>query len=112
MPESDDGESGGQELAPGELWILVDDEEPEAELERYWGRKRYSAAALGDKLQEFTSTLSEALSKIQKIGAGFELSEVSVDVRLSAEVGFELIAKAGVEGGITLTFKRVQASSN
>jgi hypothetical protein len=112
MSDSDDGESDRQELARGELWVLVDDEEPQAELERFWGRKRYSAAALGDRLQEFTSTLSDALSKIQKVGAGFELHEVSVDVRLSAEVGFELIAKAGVEGGITLTFQRVPASSN
>lgn len=106
MSQSGDEESSVEKLAPGELWILVDEEKPEAELERYWGRKRYSAAALGDRLQDFTSTLSEALSKIQKVSSGFELSEVSVDVRLSAEVGFELIAKAGVEGGITLTFKR------
>lgn len=106
MPQSADEESSTEELAPGELWVLVDEEKPEGELTRYWGRKRYSADALGDNLQKFTSTLSEALSKIQKIGAGFELSEVSVDARLSAEVGFELIAKAGIEGGITLTFKR------
>jgi hypothetical protein len=101
------GEDTSEELAPDELWILVDEEgRPEAELARYWGRKRFSAEALGDKLQEFTATLSRALSKIQQIGSGFELSEVSVDARLSADFGFELIAKAGVEGGITLTFKR------
>jgi hypothetical protein len=98
------------ELAPGEIWILVDEDKPDAELARFGNRKRYSADALGDRLQEFTSTLSQALSKIQKVAADFELSEVSVDARLSAEVGFELIAKAGVGGGITLTFKRVQAT--
>lgn len=124
MAHSGDEESGVKPLAPGELWILVDEETPEAEsallperdviagVPSYAllksRRKTYSAADLGDRLQEFTSTLSMALSKIQGIGAGFELSEVSVDVRLSVELGVELIAKAGVEGGINLTFKRAQ----
>jgi hypothetical protein len=106
--------SDGNELAQGELWILVDETEeaPEGELARFRGRKRYSAEVLGDKLQDFTATLSTALSRIQQIGAGFELSEVSVDVRMSAQVGFELIAQAGIEGGITLTFRRPEISHN
>jgi hypothetical protein len=109
---TDDGSS--DELHPGELWVLVDEPEAaaEGEVARFRGNKRYSAEDLGNKLQEFTKTLGMALAKIERITAGFELDEVSADVRLSAEIGFVLIAKAGIEGGITLTFRRAQTSSN
>jgi hypothetical protein len=109
---TDDGDR--DELRAGEIWVLVDDPEgaAEGEVTPFRSRKRYSAADLGDKLQEFTATLGQTLAKIQRIGGGFELDEVSTDVRLSAEFGFELIAKAGIEGGLTLTFRRAQTNSS
>jgi hypothetical protein len=113
MPESSRDHSAGETLAEGELWVLVDAPEgtQEGEVTRFHGRSRFSADALGDNLHNFTATLSRSLSKVQEIGSGFELAEVSVNAVLSAEIGFQLIAKAGVEGGITLTFRRAATST-
>jgi hypothetical protein len=113
MPEHSRDHGADEALAEGELWVLVDEPEgtQEGELARFHGRGRFSADALGDNLQNFTATLSRSLAKIQEIGSGFELAEVSVNAVLSAEVGFQLIAKAGVEGGITLTFRRAGTSA-
>jgi len=103
-------DEGVPELGEDELWILVDEPPAaEGELARFWGRRKYSVDTLGENLQSLTEKISRALGNVTPLGHGFELDEISIDARLSAEVGFELIAKAGVEGGITLTFRRAPA---
>jgi hypothetical protein len=62
---------------------------------------------LGDQLQEFVIAFSKSLNRVQEASvSGYSLSEVSVDVKLTANLGVVLIAQAGITGGITLTFKR------
>ncbi len=62
---------------------------------------------LGEQLQEFVIAFSKSLDKLQDVSVnGYYLSQVSVDVKLTATLGVVLIGQAGLTGGITLTFAR------
>ncbi len=62
---------------------------------------------LGEQIQDFVLAFSKSLDKIQSVSvSGFDLTQISVDVKLSATLGLVLIGQAGVTGGITLTFSK------
>ena len=58
-------------------------------------------------LEELTGQVSEILVNLPKNG-DLALKTVQVNVEINAEGGFSLIgsAKAGIKGGLTLTFSR------
>ncbi len=65
------------------------------------------AEKLGEQLQEFITAFSKSLDSVTNISVnGFNLSQVSVNVQLTASLGLILIGQAGVTSGITLTFTR------
>jgi hypothetical protein len=67
---------------------------------------RVAEIAVG-KLQESIKSLCENMSEVlkdaQQVG-NFELTEVKLQVEISAEGNLVLIGKAGVKGAISLTF--------
>jgi hypothetical protein len=85
------------------IWILMDADDS-GDLAEYSGPVKIDAKKLGEHLEKFTSSMSKALDKCKSIDKEYELSEVTIDVKLSAEAGFVLVSKAGVEGTIGLKF--------
>lgn len=85
------------------LYVLID--EP-ADIEQFGGPKEIDADKLGEHLQKFSSAISHALEKCKSLAGQFELKEVSLEAKLTAEFGFVLVSKAGVEGSVTLKFER------
>ncbi len=63
-------------------------------------------------LTKACNTLTGALADLRAVGA-FRLSEVTVQVEISAEAGVQFIGtgKAGGKGAITLTFKEKHAET-
>jgi hypothetical protein len=84
------------------LFVLVDDED----LQKFGGPKEIDADKLGEQLQKFGDAISRALDKCKRLAGEFELKEISLEAKLSAEFGFMLVSKAGVEGAVTLKFER------
>lgn len=68
--------------------------------------KRFSTDKLTDSLKDIHENLNELFGSIKSVG-DFELQEVKLTLSITAEGGFALIgsAKAGMKGGITLSFK-------
>lgn len=90
-----------------EIYVLVDDDGGGGgELQLFAGRSRISSEKLGELLEDFTSRLAKALSKIEHAAGDFELDEVTLNASLSGEYGFTLVAKVGAEAGVSLKFKR------
>lgn len=89
--------------APSTLYVLID--EP-GDVERFGGPREIDADKLGDHLQKFTEAVSRALEKCKRLAGQYELSEVSLEAKLTAEFGFVLVSKAGVEGAVTLKFAK------
>jgi hypothetical protein len=85
------------------LFVLID--EP-SDVERFGGPKEIDADKLGEHLQQFSHAISRALEKCTSPAGQFELKEVSLEAKLTAEFGFVLVSKAGVEGAVTLKFER------
>lgn len=85
------------------VYVLID--EPR-DLEQFGGPKEIDADKLGEHLQKFSDAISRALEKCKSLAGQFELKEVSLEAKLTAEFGFVLISKAGVEGAVTLKFER------
>jgi hypothetical protein len=85
------------------VYVLID--EP-ADLEQFGGPKEIDADKLGDHLQKFSGAISRALEKCKNLAGEFELKEVSLEAKLTAEFGFVLVSKAGVEGAVTLKFQK------
>jgi hypothetical protein len=68
-----------------------------------------SVATLRDNLRKFVSSLDAAFKDVPSALASYDLDEVEVSVTVSAEGGVSLLGsggKAGVEGGLKLTFSR------
>ncbi len=64
------------------------------------------AEKLGEQLEEFVRVFAKSLDNVKDITvSGYNLTTISVDVKISATLGVVLIG-AGVAGGITLTFSR------
>lgn|ERR1700731_4113893 len=85
------------------LFVLVDETE---DLQKFGGPKEIDADKLGEQLQKFGDAISRALDKCKRLAGEFELKEISLEAKLSAEFGFMLVSKAGVEGAVTLKFER------
>jgi hypothetical protein len=89
---------------PGEIFVIT--EENAAGIQKFAADKSIPVDKLREHLRNFTGALSSALDSVQTLTGEFQLSEVQVTATLSAEVGFVWVTKAGVEGGVTLTFAR------
>ena len=85
------------------IYVLYDDG---ADVAKFGGPREIDAEKLGQNLQKFTNAISRALATCKTIAGDFELREISLEAKLTAEVGFVLVSKAGVEGTVTLNFKR------
>lgn len=107
----------------GTLPVIVEDDAPTATTRGYDANrgatlgggvgarvKELSTEALSESLQNIHESLNELFGSIQAVG-NFELQEVKLTLDITAEGGFALIgsAKAGMKGGITLSFKPPQA---
>ncbi len=87
------------------IWVLTDDDSAAAgDLQLYAGRKKITPEKLAEFLDDFTGSLSTALERAQSSAGSFNLAEVTISASLSGEYGFTLVAKAGVEAGISLKF--------
>jgi hypothetical protein len=68
---------------------------------------------LGENLQKFVSGLDAAFKGVPSALTSYDLNEVEVSVTVSAEGSVSLLGsggKAGVEGGLKLTFSRKKQS--
>ncbi len=94
---------------PNTIWVLADVSPVEEGAEPLLpaAPTMIDAEKLGEQLQEFVTAFTKSLDKVQNVSlTGFNLSEVAVDVKLSASLGIVMIGQAGVTGGLTLTFSR------
>jgi len=89
---------------PTEIFVITD--ESGVGIQKYGAEKSIPVEKLREHLRNFTGALSSALESVQSLAGDFQLSEVEVSATLSAETGFVWITKAGIEGGVTLTFTR------
>jgi hypothetical protein len=87
------------------IWVLLDAPEG-GDLSRYAGPVQIDAEKLGEHFRSFTSAVSKALESCRSLAGEFELSEVAIEAKLSAEVGFALVSKAGVEGVVGFKFEK------
>ena len=90
--------------APEEIFILA--ESSAAGVQKYGAEQRIPVEKLREHLRTFTAALSSALDSVGALAGDFRLTEVEVTATLSAEAGFVWVTKAGIEGGVTLTFTR------
>ena len=90
------------------IWVITEPtlDQAEQQLQQYAGTKKLSADKLGELLQDFTTSLSEALDRVQTVSDSFELNEVTIHAQLMGEIGFALVAKGGAEAGVELKFAR------
>lgn len=92
-----------------ELWVLVDDPTGTGDLAKYSGPQKISVETLGEHLQLFVSGVTKVLqsykTSIMEVGE-FELTEVTLEAKLTTELGFVLVSKTGVEGTINLKFEK------
>jgi|SRR5580704_15609236 hypothetical protein len=92
-----------QSSSPAALYVLIDES---ADVQKFGGPKEIDADQLGEQLQKFSDAISRALQKCKSIAGQYELQEISLEAKLTAEFGFVLISKAGVEGAVTLKFAK------
>jgi hypothetical protein len=85
------------------LYVLIDDA---ADVEKFGGPKEINADKLGEHLLKFSDAISRALEKCKSLAGQFDLKEVSLEAKLTAEFGFVLVSKAAVEEAVTLKFER------
>lgn len=81
-------------------------------------RSWYSVSApvapttLGESLRKFVAGLETAFNEVPATVASYDLNQFEVSVVVSAEGGVSLLGtggKAGVQGGLKLTFSRPKA---
>jgi hypothetical protein len=89
--------------ASNTVFVLID--EP-GDVEKFGGPKQIDADKLGEQLKSFTDGIGRALQQCRRLAGEFELSEITLEAKLTAEFGFVLVSKAGVEGAVTLKFSR------
>jgi hypothetical protein len=89
------------------VFVLID--EP-GDVEKFGGPKQIDADKLGEQLRAFSDAIGRALQQCRRLAGEFELNEISLEAKLTAEFGFVLISKAGVEGAVTLKFSRIPRS--
>ncbi len=86
------------------VFVLID--EP-GDVEKFGGPKEIDADKLGEQLRKFSDAIGRALQQCKRLAGDFELNEISLEAKLTAEFGFVLVSKAGVEGAVTLKFSRI-----
>jgi hypothetical protein len=91
------------------IWVLLDAPEG-GDLSRYAGPVQIDAEKLGEHLRTFTGAVSKALRSCRTLAGEFELTEVTLEAKLSAEVGFALVSKAGMEGTVSFKFEKEKRS--
>ncbi len=91
--------------------IIEDDIEPEEETLSLLSSEKKPSRVKDlkiDALRQSMSRLSEGAAgifqDIKRVGE-FQLKEVELQVEITAEGGFALVAKAGAKGAIKLTFR-------
>jgi len=94
--------TAAKETPPTDIWVLA--EPVPAGIQKFGALEKIPTDKLRDHLQNFTAAISSALSGVQAVAGKFELAEVSIEATFSAEAGFALVTKLGVEGGVTLKF--------
>jgi hypothetical protein len=93
---------------PETIWVLVDAPSG-GDLMQYAGPLQIDVEKLGQHFEAFTKAISKAIEKAsQPLGAKsqYELTEITLEAKLSAEVGFTLVSKGGVEGTFGFKFAR------
>lgn len=85
------------------IFVLLDDPDDVA---AFAGPKEIDVDKLGDQLKRFTEAISKALERCRSVGGQYDLAEIVLEAKLTAEVGFALVSKAGVEGTVSLKFAR------
>ena len=89
---------------PETIYVLVDDDP--VGIARFAGAQEIDADKLGQQLQKFSSAISRALTQVTSLAGEFVLQEIDLEAKFTAEFGFVFVSKAGVEGSVTLHFKR------
>ena len=93
--------------ARAHIWVLTDGAaRTDDETQPYGGLEKIDPARLSALLTTFTGSMSKALSKVEASLSDWTLDEVTFTASLNAELGLVLVGKAGVEGGIELTYRR------
>lgn len=91
------------------LVVLVVPEAHAAGIGDYLTRKEISVDTLNTNMKAFTGKLGALLDHIPRVG-DYDLSEVTINVNISAGGELQLVGvargKGEVSGGITLTFKK------
>ena len=85
------------------IYVLVD--EP-GDVAKFGGPKEIDADKLGEHLSRFSGAISRALAQVKTLAGEFQLSEITLEAKLTTEFGFVLLSKAGVEGSVSLKFAR------
>lgn len=85
------------------VYVLVDDT---GDVSRFGGPKEMDADKLGEHLGKFSRAMSRALEQCKTLAGEFDLTEITLEAKLTTEFGFVLVSKAGVEGGVSLKFTR------
>lgn len=99
MSESDELDNGKGQV----IYVLLD--EP-SDVAKFGAPKEIDADKLGEHLDRLSSAVSRALGHVKSLAGEFQLSEISLEAKLSTEVGLVLVSKAGVEGAVKLKFVR------
>jgi hypothetical protein len=97
-------EKATKETPPMDIWVLT--EPAPAGIQKFGALEKIPVDKLREHLQNFTAAVSSALSGVQAIAGKFQLKEVGVEATFSAEAGFALVTKVGVQGAVTLKFVR------
>ena len=90
-------------VEPNSVYVLIDDANDVAQ---FGGPSEIDADKLGDHLKRFSDGISQALDHCKTLAGEFDLTEISIEAKLTAEFGFVLVSKAGVEGSVTMKFSR------
>ena len=85
------------------VYVLVDDT---GDVSRFGGPKEMDADKLGEHLSKFSRAMSRALEQCKTLAGEFDLTEITLEAKLTTEFGFVLVSKAGVEGAVSLKFTR------
>jgi hypothetical protein len=87
------------------IWVLIDSP-PDGDIQAYAGPGQINADKLREHFQSFTTAMAQALEGLKSPVKDFQLSEVAIQAKLTGEIGFVLVGKTGVEGGVEFRYAR------
>jgi hypothetical protein len=97
------------------LSVVVAEGEVRAIRDRIIRQIEVDPRVLSRNLNAFVAQMDEVLAEVRDSAGGFKLSEVEISVEISAEGQILLWGvggQVGAKGGLSLTFKRPEHSSN